>query len=45
MLSVRAKNVEPGISLAKVRALVVIMNEGVLALVLALANAVPGFRF
>ena len=34
-----------GISSAKVRASVVIMNEGVVALVLTLADAVPGARF
>ena len=40
-----AKNVVSGILLAKVRALVVIMNEEVGALVLTLPNSVPGIRF
>ena len=41
----RAKNVVSGILLAKVRTLVVIMNEEVRALVLTLPNSVPGIRF
>ena len=40
-----AKNVVSGILLAKVRTLVVIMNEEVGALVLTLPNSVPGIRF
>ena len=40
-----AKNVASGILLVKVRALVVIMNEEVGALVLTLPNSVPGIRF
>ena len=40
-----AKNVVSGILLAKVRALVVNMNEEVGALVLTLPNSVPGIRF
>ena len=41
----RAKNVVSGILLAKVRTLVVIMNEEVRALVLTLPKSVPGIRF
>ena len=40
-----AKNVVSGTLWAKVRALVVNMNEEVGALVLTLPNSVPGIRF